>query len=149
MLERFAKATDQLGFVPHHRHMTDGAFVLDCRRGRGMIDRFPAHPRNPIGIAPCMGHHAGSPMGTDRDVLTPRGGDSVVAGDTAVGGLKMRAEALGVRGFLTANFLVRRGWLGSRFQRGKRGCHSQQEEWSPTLVPGDSHLQPCLRVPST
>ena len=34
-----------------HRHMADGAFVLDDRRSRRVVDRFTPHARLPVRIA--------------------------------------------------------------------------------------------------
>ena len=73
----------QLGFVARHRHVADGALVLDVR-GRGrMVDGFAAHAGLPVGIARIR-HHAGAPVEADRDVLAGRRGEAVVAGDATV-----------------------------------------------------------------
>ena len=58
----------------------------------GMVDRFAAHARLPVRVARGVGHHARAPVEADRDVFAGRRGQAVVAGDAAVGGLKMRAE---------------------------------------------------------
>ena len=107
MHKRFALASDQFGFVAHHRHVTDGALVLNGRRRAGMINCFAANARDPVGIAPRISHHASSPGDADRNILPHGRRKPVVAGDAAVRGLEMRAEGLGVRSILPADVLAR------------------------------------------
>src|SRR5439155_2641388 len=86
--EGFPCAAGQPGFVSHHRHVADGALVLDEPGSGGVIDGFPPYARHPIRIAAGIGHHAGSPVDTDRDVLSGGSGDSVVAGEALIRRLK-------------------------------------------------------------
>jgi len=57
-----------------------------------VIDVFAAHAGLPIGIARRIGHDACAPVKSDRDILTRRIRESIVAGETTVGGVEVRLE---------------------------------------------------------
>ena len=148
--ERFPFAAGQPGFVPHHRHVADGAFVLDERGSGGVIAELAPHTGHPVRIAAGVGHHAGPPVGADRDVLAGRRRDAVVAGKTAIRGLKMRAVVF-VGGNVARRHLSGRSGLlrlhARNLDRGDR--EHQREKGTQGSEHPDSPYQPWSRPPST
>ena len=150
MRKRIPVAARKPGFVSHHRHVADGAFVLDVRGCHWMIERLTPHGGHPVGVAGGIRHHTGPPVGADRNILAGRGRHAVVARDAPVRCLEVCAVCP-ARGDLDDGAVSRRRRLlrirarhqdddDRQHQRQKRAQRSQHARL---------HYQPCRRLPST
>src|SRR5205823_6273260 len=89
MRENLAFAAAELRFPARHRHVADGALVLDRCPRFGMIHALATHRALPVGVPRGVCHHARPPVETDRDVLARGCREPVVAGNAAVGSLEV------------------------------------------------------------
>ena len=84
MCEDFALLPLKFGLIARDRHMTDGAFVLDVGNDFGMVHGFAPHAGLPVRIPRRIRHDARTPGEPDGNVVTVRGREFVVTGETAV-----------------------------------------------------------------
>jgi hypothetical protein len=59
--EHLAFLSGRVSHRSRHRHVTDGALVLNRSGAGDVIDRFPSHRRLPVRIARRIGHHRRAP----------------------------------------------------------------------------------------
>ena len=77
---------------PRHRHVADGAFVLDFRLRTRMVEDLAADRGHPVRVARGIRHHRRPPGSADRHVFTGGGGQSVVARQAIVRSEKRRTR---------------------------------------------------------
>ena len=154
VIEHRAFTSRELRLIPHHGHVADGALVLNGALRHGMIDDFTAHAGHPVGVPAGISHDAGTPAQADRDVFSRGSDQAVVAGETAIGSLKMRAVTFGMDrvggGVLSRCSLRGPARLRLGLGNGKHGDEARkQQQGSRDFRPGHVHFQPCVRAPST
>ncbi len=84
--EDLALASFGIGLEARHRHVAGRALVLDRGRGGRVNQRLAFHGGVPVGVAGRVGHHRAAPADADRDILTGRSHEAVVAGHAALRG---------------------------------------------------------------
>ena len=73
-----------IGLEARHRHVAGRALVLDGGRGGRVDQRLASDGGMPVGVAGRVGHHRPTPADANRDILTGRGHEAVVAGHAAL-----------------------------------------------------------------
>ena len=61
-----------------------------------MVRNLAADARHPVGITAGVSHDAGTPAQTYGNVFSRRGHQTVMAGETALGGFEVRTVAFGL-----------------------------------------------------